>query len=387
MKRLLFGAVCLVAVVHAAAAKVSRRYDCPYAVVRGWYVVRLETPVGPRRFIFDTGCSVTALSEALCRELGLHREASLELSDFTGQTGTLARTRVDSLAIGPFVTRNVPVLVLPDSMLALRCAGVSGIAGADLLRGLTIRLPVADSTITVTDDCRLLGKLDRKRSVRLEAGSLVPMIPVRFTDGKRSLRGRALFDTGASGTFYYCTGSARDIFREGIARDVRRTRGVSSDTGWTGRPAQGEIAVGRIPSLELCGATLADVPFRTRAGNWHVIGADLLQMGQVVIDFRKRRFWFLPAPDAQLRYSRQSPGNVAPALVGGRLVVGQVWDETLDGVIAPGDRIVRLGPHPAQEIDPCTLLEWRDRPAWNEITVERGDGVRVRVPIETLNRK
>lgn len=379
------GFVCLMAAMHLAAARTPVRYDCPCAVESGWYVVVLETPAGPRRFIFDTGCSETVLSETLCHELGLRRDAQRELSDFTGQTGTLARTRVDSLAIGPFVTRNVPVSVLPDSTLALRCAAVSGIAGPDLLRGVTIRLFNADSTITLTDDRRFTDSLPRERSARLWKGSLTPMIPVRFSDGERSLLGWALFDTGAAGSFFYCTGFAHDIFREGIARDVRRTCGLSSQSGWTDRPARGEIAVGRIPLLELCGATLADLPFTTRAGDRHVIGADLLRKGQVVIDFRDRRFWFLPAKDAQLHYPRRPLGNVAPALVGGRLVVGQVWDEALEGVIAPGDRIVRLGETPAESLDICTLLARKNRMSKREITVQRADGALVAVRLEELD--
>lgn len=385
MKRLLTAFACCLAAVQAAVAGGSVRYDWPFTIQNGWYVVRLDTPVGPRRFIFDTGCSMTVLSEKLCDELGLRPEVRQTLGDSAGQVGDLAGTRIESLRIGPFVSRNVPVLILPDSSPVLRCTGVSGIAGVDLLRGLTIRLPNSDSTITVADDCRQLGKLDRRRSARLRKGSLVPVFPVRFAASKRSVRSRALFDTGAVGSLFCAEQAAPVLYDRGIARDIRRTVGVRSDLGWTGRAAYGEIAVGRIPSLRVAGTTLREIPFRSKAGELHVLGADLLRRGQVVIDFRRRRFWFLAASDAELHYAPQRLAGVAPALVGVRLVVGQVWDEALADVIAPGDRIVRVGSLPTDDLDPCTFLQRENRPEVREITVECNDGTRVCVPIEDLN--
>lgn len=93
----------------------------------------------------------------------------------------------------------------------------------------------------------------------------------------------------------------------------------------------------------------------------------------VVIDYPGRRFWLLTheerpePPDASVR-------NVTITLDGGRLVVGQVWAETLADMVAPGDPIVRLGTHDVLRVDPCAAVRGElvgDKP---EMTIERKNG-------------
>ena len=55
MKRLLFVLCSLVAVQEVCARRPAVRFDLPYTVEHGKYVVVLGTPAGPRRFIFDNG--------------------------------------------------------------------------------------------------------------------------------------------------------------------------------------------------------------------------------------------------------------------------------------------------------------------------------------------
>lgn len=62
-----------------------------------------------------------------------------------------------ALRMGDALFRDHPVLVMPDTSLVFACLRVDGIAGCDLLRWCAVRMPNADSTITVTDDVRTLG--------------------------------------------------------------------------------------------------------------------------------------------------------------------------------------------------------------------------------------
>lgn len=62
-----------------------------------------------------------------------------------------------ALRMGDALFRDHPVLVMPDTSLVFACLRVDGIAGCDLLRWCAVRMPNADSTITVTDDVRGWG--------------------------------------------------------------------------------------------------------------------------------------------------------------------------------------------------------------------------------------
>ncbi|MFQ7387408.1 MAG: hypothetical protein ACLRM8_07485 [Alistipes sp.] len=71
MRRLLLVVCWLAAAQTVCARKPAVRFDLPYTLERGKYVVTVETAAGPRRFAFDTGASQTCISERLSRELGL----------------------------------------------------------------------------------------------------------------------------------------------------------------------------------------------------------------------------------------------------------------------------------------------------------------------------
>ncbi|MDE5815302.1 MAG: hypothetical protein K2H42_03285, partial [Alistipes sp.] len=66
------------------------RFDLPCRIEQGKYIVMVETPAGPRRFVFDTGASRTTVSERLCREAGLVAEGRSLTGDFEGYREQIA---------------------------------------------------------------------------------------------------------------------------------------------------------------------------------------------------------------------------------------------------------------------------------------------------------
>ena len=72
MRRLLLVVCWLAAAQTVCARKPAVRFDLPYTLERGKYVVTVETAAGPRRFAFDTGASKTCISE---RRLAVGRRA------------------------------------------------------------------------------------------------------------------------------------------------------------------------------------------------------------------------------------------------------------------------------------------------------------------------
>ena len=188
MKRLLFVLCSLVAVQEVCARRPAVRFDLPYTVEHGKYVVVLGTPAGPRRFIFDTGASGTCISESLRDELGAEAVKTEKVRDFEGHVVPIDLVRLDSLRMGDALFRDHPVLVMPDTSLVFACLRVDGIAGCDLLRWCAVRMPNADSTITVTDDVRRLGLPRGRRMSRMELGGGCPFLPVTCRNGDRQAR-------------------------------------------------------------------------------------------------------------------------------------------------------------------------------------------------------
>ena len=108
MKRLLFVLCSLFAVQEVCARRPAVRFDLPYTVEHGKYVVVLGTPAGSRRFIFDTGASGTCISESLRCELGAETVKTRKVRDFEGHVVPIDLVRLDSLRMGDVLFRDHP---------------------------------------------------------------------------------------------------------------------------------------------------------------------------------------------------------------------------------------------------------------------------------------
>lgn len=356
-------------------------FDLPCTVECGKYVVEVETAVGPRRFVFDTGATRSCISRRLCRELELSAERSGTAVDFEGHRSAVDYATVPRLRMGRAEYADLRVAVLPDSSYLFRCLGLDGVVGGDLLQAWAVRISAADSTIALAGDARLLGAPERRRSVRFVRSGNRPVLRLQASNGAARARVFAVFDSGSAGFFDCCDSEFRTMVRRGILRGLRRTAGHSGNLGWTNRSRVREVLAARIPRLELAGSTLDGVPVETICGHVGKLGLGILCGGRAIIDYPRRRFYLLPC-EGRSALPHPSIHGVEVALAGGRPVVGRVWDETLEGVVAPGDRIVRLGSIDVERVDPCALLRGEicgDRP---EMTVERQDGSRVVIPVK-----
>lgn len=171
MKRLLFVLCSLFAVQEVCARRPAVRFDLPYTVEHGKYDRGARHACGPPPGLSsDTGASGTCISESLRDELGAEIVKTQKVRDFEGHVVPIDLVRLDSLRMGDALFRDHPVLVMPDTSLVFACLRVDGIAGCDLLRWCAVRMPNADSTITVTDDVRTLGLPRGRRMSRMELG-------------------------------------------------------------------------------------------------------------------------------------------------------------------------------------------------------------------------
>ena len=383
MKRLLLVICWLVAAQAVCARRPAVRFDVPYTVEHGKYVVTVGTAAGPQRFLFDTGASRTCISESLSRELGLSEADRGTVSDFEGHSRTLVFVQMPYLRLGEATFSGKKVVVLPDSSYIFRCLGFDGIAGSDLLRDFVVRMPNADSTITLAGDIRSLGGFDRRHATRIHFAGNSPVIAATLQNGGVRMKTYMKFDTGSSSLFDCRYDECRAAIGRGIVRDVRRTNGHSGNLGWTNRSVVNEAVHGVVPEFVLARNTLAGMPLEVTHGGHSKLGCGVFRWGAVVVDYPGRRFWLLPhesqpgLPDVSIR-------SVTVALDGGRLVVGQVWDETLADIIAPGDRIVLLGTLDVSQVDACAVVRGEIKADKPEMTVERKDGSRVTVPVKNL---
>lgn len=234
-------------------------------------------------------------------------------------------------------------------------------------------MPNADSTITVTDDVRTLGLPRGRRMSRMELGGGCPFLPVTCRNGDRQARMYVKFDTGSAGYFHFSYADSGDAPPPlWFIDSLRWADGYASAIGWTNRNRVNSHFRGTIPRFEIQGTAIADMPVKRTFGHNRILGCKLFDWGQVVLDFRRKRFLFIPR-GGEAKAPPQPACNFTLALSAGQLVVGQVWDEAARGRHRP------RRPHPLARRAPLGRrrlpIPARPRPA-GRYGVRDRDGLR-----------
>lgn len=236
MRRLLLVVCWLAAAQTVCARKPAVRFDLPYTLERGKYVVTVETAAGPRRFAFDTGASQTCISERLSRELGLAASGRGTSGDFEGHRHAITYVRVPYLRMGEATYSDRQVIVLPTAPISSAVWASTALRAAICCAASSCGCPMADSTIT------LGGRSAPARRVPLPGRCADSLCGKRSCNRRpRGQRGKARmktymkFDTGSGALFDCRYDECRAMIEKGILQEVRRTEGHSGNLGWTNR--------------------------------------------------------------------------------------------------------------------------------------------------------
>ena len=84
------------------------------------------------------------------------------------------------------------------------------------------------------------------------------------------------------------------------------------------------------------------------------IGSEILDYGRVILDFRNSRFYFDPF-EKERDLSEPSLG-FSPTIRDGEIVVGIVWEESIDERLDYGDRILKVNGLDLAKMDPCEFV-------------------------------
>src|SRR5204863_4160996 len=86
----------------------------------------------PAYFFIDTGAHQVYLDRDYAQELGIPQFGTTTASYAGGQKAQTGQGRVDSLTLGDFMVRNVPVTILPTRRFVLAGYKMDGAIGTDL---------------------------------------------------------------------------------------------------------------------------------------------------------------------------------------------------------------------------------------------------------------
>ena len=337
----------LIALLPTTGMAQHFRAVVPYVEQNGKFMIDVTVNGTRGRFLLDTGAPC-CVSYSFAQRAGLTLGEAQTGQDSNGRPVTARMARFDSLRVGSVDFRNVAAMCWPEGSPTERF-GIDGILGYNLMQMGIVKLSRATRTFVFTTLTDSLG-LDFSRATPLLPDPYVPLIEVRLD---KAVVDTVMFDLGAHALYEPSVRNYARLSKAGSAFRTQASAMGALSMGASGiEPPTLKHRV-KVPHFKVAGFDFRNVAAVTTGGHDSRIGARLLEYGDVVIDFRRRTFYFLPHDRKTTADVYLSDWEVIPtATLDGKIVAGVVWNKKLP--IQQGDRIVALNGQRFDTIDLAT---------------------------------
>lgn len=324
-----------------------------YKEVQGKIIVQCTVNDKPYNFIVDTGAPV-AITQEVFNQLNPQVINTINVSDQSGKLDSMKVVSLARIKIGDITFTGIPAVVMKNSII-FDCYEVNGILGSNMLRNSVIRFSDKDKKITLTDSHKNLN-LKRRNSSKMGLSSYQsnPYIEVRQESTKVSGKEIILFDSGMSG-FYDLSVMAYEQFKKvGMFENIIEATGTYS-WGLHGLADSQTHYKVFIPEFSVNNYVFKDLTVRTTHDETSRIGSEIFKHGDVTLDYRHKRFYFEPYKNGPTTVDEQT-WSVEPTFKDDKLVIGLIWDKSLEERVNPGDEILKMGNLDYSSMSICEIM-------------------------------
>lgn len=305
-------------------------------------------------FLLDTGAP-NVISKTVLAEINVENSKKINVSDANNQSDEMEMVAIKSMKLGNLTFDNTTALVSDlDNHFILKCFKMDGFIGSNLLRNSVIKISLKDKKIIITDDIKNLQTKSKPSKLKLFGEQKSPYVKINFSkDGKKDVTEEVLIDTGMDG-FYEMSNRAFGILsKENVWEELSRSTG-SSSIGLFGTAPLKEQVLLKAPYFEINNTTFENLIINTTDDNNSRLGLDLLKHGDIIIDFKKKKFYFEAIENIILD---KKPPIYSATIIDNKYSIGFVWDESLRDKFSYGDEIIRVDSFVLQEMEFCDIVK------------------------------
>lgn len=305
-------------------------------------------------FLLDTGAP-NVISKTVLAEINVENSKKINVSDANNQSDEMEMVAIKSMKLGNLTFDNTTALVSDlDNHFILKCFKMDGFIGSNLLRNSVIKISLKDKKIIITDDIKNLQTKSKPSKLKLFGEQKSPYVKINFSkDGKKDVTEEVLIDTGMDG-FYEMSNRAFGILsKENVWEELSRSTG-SSSIGLFGTAPLKEQVLLKAPYFEINNTTFENLIINTTDDNNSRLGLDLLKHGDIIIDFKEKKFYFEAIENIILD---KKPPIYSATIIDNKYSVGFVWDVTLRDKMNYGDEIIRVDSFVLEEMDFCDIVK------------------------------
>ena len=333
----------------------SKHYytEIEYQDLNGKLIIPVTIGGEEYQFLFDTGAP-NLISHQLLTKIDFKQIDDIDVKDANLTSNPLHLLRLEPLKIGEVDFKNRPFIVNnPKSEFLFNCLSIDGIIGSNLIRKSIVHIDSGKKKIILTDESKLLPIQDLEFvDMGLSDNQSSPYIWI-YLMGEGKVREQVLIDTGANGFYHIAQRKVKEIQSHEVFYSIETAMGYEGISlfGLSSPMVHSRVVIAEI---SFNGASFKNVLSVSGGSLNSSIGSDLLNYGQMTLDFRRGRFYF-NAFDQEIDL-REKLWDISPTLNGSDLVVGLVWSEELAEKVIYGDRILSIDETELKDYDVCNFL-------------------------------
>lgn len=309
------------------------------------------------KFLLDTGAP-NLITKRLLNEINPENTKKLTVLDANNQVDTLEMVAIKSIKIKNLnFENNVALISDLDNHFIIKCLKLDGFIGSNLFKNSILKVSLKDKKITITDDIKKLNVKSKGTKLTLIGDQKSPYININFT-GNNKEKGTedVLIDTGMN-DFYEISNRAYTIFsKENMFNELSRSEGSSSIGLFGSAPIKEQVLL-KSNQLKIGNTTFENLITNTTDDNNSRLGLDLLKYGDIIIDFKNKKFYF--EAEKKIILDNQTP-IFAPTIIDNKFVVGFVWDKSYQDKLSFGDEIIRIDDYKISEMDFCEIIKLKN---------------------------
>jgi len=305
-------------------------------------------------FLLDTGAP-NVISKRVLAEINAQNTKKINVSDANNQSDLMEMVAIEALQLGDLSFQNNVALVSDlENHFILKCFKMDGFIGSNLFRNSVVKISLKDKKITITDHIKNLKTTAQPSKLILVGEQKSPYVQINFSNNKKKkVLEHALMDTGMDGFYELSNRAFGFLAKEKVWEELARSTG-SSSIGLFGTAPLKEQVLLKVPFFKINETAFENVIANTTDDNNSRIGLDLLKHGDIIIDFKKKKFYFEANPSIVL--DKKAPLYSA-TIIDNKYAVGFVWDTTYRDKMKYGDEIIRVDSYVLDEMDFCDIVK------------------------------
>jgi hypothetical protein len=304
------------------------------------------------RFILDTGAT-TLISSELSLKINAVLKSSTLITDASNKEMRLNSTEIPNISIGGIEFKNTSALInKDDSNIVFNCFKIDGLIGSNVFQNSIVQILPKEKRIIITNNRKRLDLSKKNASKILLDNSGKPYVLIKI-NGNTQAKGYVLLDTGMKG-FFDLSNNNFKIYQKKNIFNVSHESSGSIGGGLFGAADKTGYYKIVVPEIYINSVSFKNVTTETTNGKSSRVGTELLKFGSIAIDFINKKFYF-DSLEKSNDLTEETLG-FTPTLINNKLVVGLVWNKSLQSLMNAGDEILEINGIDFVNYDPCDLV-------------------------------